>query len=273
MKITQRAGGPFAGKRLGAPACRALQMENRYEARPGIPLFDHLFHFRSEADALRRLPAFNAGNGWNTSIVFPDIKIVLSRTPHRTLSGFRVLVSQTEPRLELWEEFNPELEAIADRNKADGVSNFHVKVRAGCAQYFALMEPVPAGSRYPDYRRPYSALAALNEIPRRLDAVEFNSQISELVASIEHLKELLTAKARQDNALNFENELRDLDLLLALLQARFVNINAMERLINTVVASIATKFHDKITDKAIDLATTALLLKGLELIVKGWGGQ
>jgi len=258
-------------------------METKVGNKPGTPIYDHLFCFSTEEEARQALPAFQVEGHWSQNYVVLNVKIVLARPQYETssgepilirsqreLSGYRLIVCQSEPRLDLWDTI-PQLEGIGDRDKAEKSRDFYVRVRSGCEEFFYLMEPIPAGAIYAKYRTEFLGLSVLDGKPRHLDAARFHNEIDDLAGAIEELMRQLRAQSSASNEV-YTREIDDLGIMLVLLrEGRFVNANALERLLCTTVATLAIQLRSDIGKAAMGAAALQVLDLGYKLLAAGWG--
>ena len=237
-------------------------------------MFDHLFSFPNETEAKKILTEFQADGEWIRSFVFPDVRIILapaivgedgSISPQRELGGYRVLVVQDQPRLDLWEKI-PELEAIGDAQSSKAGLDFYVKVRPRCEGLLPLMSPqVSGGGDYNHRGNAYLALSLIDTKARYIDRDQFATELNALDRALQDLHEKLAAAPKRNDpeAMALED---DLGLMLALLKCKFVNANALERLTNTTLRQI----RDRAFNSAVDIAVNAAISASIVLLMKAW---
>ena len=88
--------------------------------------------------------------------------------------------------------------------------------------------------------------------------------------ALEELRRRLRAKTSAHNDINLAALDEDLGLMLALLQSKFVNANALERLMNTTLNFISKKAAEKLFDRGIEFAVDAALFYAISLLAKTW---
>lgn len=131
-------------------------------------MIDHMLVFISEAEGKSTvLEKANASYGaaslvlrgelgellWNDSTTFPNLRVGPQQgVGNFRAPGFRVLISDLQPRDDLWNISPGICEFIADRQRACDGQDFLLRSRPGRGIHAVLFSPIPMGSCYADRR-------------------------------------------------------------------------------------------------------------------------
>lgn len=200
-------------------------------------------------------PAYRAdGGGWQLSTLFPNTEVVVQRPLHKqtdeggwvelrpriVLPEYRVLIAMGELRNEVWDLPDQACECIAEMIEDGGYKTTlhkYVRCRPGREWHLPHIEPVPAGADFSDLQRTTIQTGITSpSSPIQIDAAQHADELAELRRTVEALQRELRNLATNDPAVS--QAVEELDLFLAHLQCRFVNIRFVEAFMESTLRKL-----------------------------------